>query len=274
MKPELYAGRPLTAGVPSLESRGADIQDSNQTTHPFTKGVIECVDRLVRLEGAERNALVVGCGPQPSAVKDLLAAGFDAFAIEPVPDSVARAQAFLAAPHRVQQGACERLPFPDAAFGLVLMESVLEHVDSPPLALNEVFRVLRPGGVLYIYTTNRWKLSLRGFTGEYSVPFINWFPRVVQESYVFQMLHYDPALANFNARPAVHWFTYPDLCRLGRDAGFAQFYSPLDLVDTSSPFVSGSRLRRFVLDKVRYRPWLRGLALTQSGGAIFMYKRL
>jgi ubiquinone/menaquinone biosynthesis C-methylase UbiE len=151
---------------------------------------------------------------------------------------------------------------------------VLEHVDSPPLALNEVFRVLRPGGVLYIYTTNRWKLSLRGFTGEYSVPFINWFPRVVQESYVFQMLHYDPALANFNARPAVHWFTYPDLCRLGRDAGFAQFYSPLDLVDTSSPFVSGSRLRRFVLDKVRYRPWLRGLALTQSGGAIFMYKRL
>ena len=45
MKPELYAGRPLTAGVTSLESRGADIQDSNQTTHPFTKGVIECVDR-------------------------------------------------------------------------------------------------------------------------------------------------------------------------------------------------------------------------------------
>ena len=38
--------------------------------------------------------------------------------------------------------------------------------------------------------------------------------------------------------------------------------------------MSGSRLRRFVLDKVRYRPWLRGLALTQSGGAIFMYKRL
>ena len=48
---------------------------------------------------------------------------------------------------------------------------------------------------------------------------------------MFQMLHYEPQLANYNARPAVHWFSFPDLCRLGREAGFAQFYSPLDLID-------------------------------------------
>jgi SAM-dependent methyltransferase len=273
MKPELYTGRALAAGVPSLESRGADYQADHQTSHPFTKAVIDCVDRLVALAGDRRRALVVGCGPQPMAVKDLLDSGFDAFAIEPVEDSVGRAQAFLSAPHRVRQGTCERLPFPDATFGFVLMESVLEHVDSPSLALTEVCRVLQPGGVIYIYTTNRWKFSPRGFTGEYSVRFINWFPRIVQESYVFQMLHYEPQLANYNARPAVHWFSFPDLCRLGRAAGFAQFYSPLDLIDESSPFVSDSRIRRFVLNRVRYRPWLRALALTQSGGAIFMYKR-
>ena len=42
---------------------------------------------------------------------------------------------------------------------------------------------------------------------------------------MFHHLHYNPSLANFSLRPAVHWWTYADLCRAGREAGFAQFYT-------------------------------------------------
>jgi ubiquinone/menaquinone biosynthesis C-methylase UbiE len=270
----LYAKRPLSAGCPDLERLGADYHAVHaDTRHPYTGAVVDCLERLIDLSTGARSALVVGCGPKPAAVRHLLARGLDPRAVEPVAQNVASARAFLQDERRVQQGSAERLPFPDASFRIVIMESVLEHVDSPAKALSEMYRVLMPGGVLYVYTTNRWKLSLRGFTGEYRVRFFNWFPAIVKESYVFQQLHYDPSLANFNARPAFHWFTYSELCQLGRMAGFAHFYSWIDLAGRENAFVKASRLRQFLLERVRYRPWLRALALTQSGGSIFMFKR-
>ncbi len=44
-----------------------------------------------------------------------------------------------------------RLPFPDAAFAGVLSLGVLEHVEHPDASLEELRRVLRPGGTLYVY---------------------------------------------------------------------------------------------------------------------------
>ncbi|MPZ17081.1 MAG: methyltransferase domain-containing protein [Luteitalea sp.] len=270
----LYAKRPLSAGCPDLERLGAEYHATHaDTSHQFSRAALDCLERLIDLATGSRAALVVGCGPKPGAVRDLLDRGLDARAVEPVAQNVASARQFLQDDSLVQQGSAESLAFPDESFRIILMESVLEHVDSPIKALNEMYRVLVPGGVLYVYTTNRWKFSPRGVNGEYRVPFFNWFPAIVKESYVFQQLHYDPSLANFNARPAFHWFTYSELCQLGRMAGFAHFYSWIDLAGRQNAFVRASRLRRLMVERIRYRPWLRALALTQSGGSIFMYKR-
>jgi SAM-dependent methyltransferase len=46
------------------------------------------------------------------------------------------------------------LPFPDAAFGLVHMEEVIEHVVRPDRSMDEVRRVLEPGGHLILSTPN------------------------------------------------------------------------------------------------------------------------
>jgi ubiquinone/menaquinone biosynthesis C-methylase UbiE len=45
----------------------------------------------------------------------------------------------------------ERLPYDDASMDAVLIFDVLEHVPSPADVLREVYRVLKPGGVLYAY---------------------------------------------------------------------------------------------------------------------------
>jgi SAM-dependent methyltransferase len=42
------------------------------------------------------------------------------------------------------------LPFPDETFTLCLSQAVLEHVLDPPAYIAEIYRVLRPGGLLYI----------------------------------------------------------------------------------------------------------------------------
>jgi SAM-dependent methyltransferase len=50
------------------------------------------------------------------------------------------------------QGDGSRLPFPDASFDLVLSHSVIEHVTEAERYFRECFRVLRPGGGLYLST--------------------------------------------------------------------------------------------------------------------------
>jgi ubiquinone/menaquinone biosynthesis C-methylase UbiE len=53
-----------------------------------------------------------------------------------------------------------RLPFRDRSFDLVFSHSVIEHVASAEAYLSECYRVLRPGGVLYLSTAPY--LSLAG----------------------------------------------------------------------------------------------------------------
>ena len=75
-------------------------------------------------------------------------------------------------------------------------------------------------------------------------------------------------------RPAVHWYTFSELCNLGRLAGFTQFYSPIDLYREDDPPIRKSGLRRFCLRQLQSSPWLRALALivTFFGGMIMMLK--
>ena len=50
-----------------------------------------------------------------------------------------------------------KLPYPDAEFDAVLSCGVLEHVHQPDASLEEIRRVLRPGGTFYVYKLpNRW----------------------------------------------------------------------------------------------------------------------
>jgi SAM-dependent methyltransferase len=43
-----------------------------------------------------------------------------------------------------------RIPFKDRSFDSVLLDNVLEHIDSPALLFKEIKRVLKPDGILLI----------------------------------------------------------------------------------------------------------------------------
>ena len=55
----------------------------------------------------------------------------------------------------------EALPFDDASFDVVVMSEVIEHLLQPELAVWEVARVLRPGGVFVMTTNNASEMPLR-----------------------------------------------------------------------------------------------------------------
>jgi len=274
----LYRGRRLTQGYPDLDARSLDWFQTRLSERPDDAPRVELlvrhIDRLIETR-TRRNLLVVGCGPRPEAVRVLRELGFNVVGVEPVPNFVTAARMHLQDESAVVQGSAEELPVGDASQDVVFLESVLEHVDSVRRSLAEAYRVLAPGGVAYVETTNRLRLVWRN--AEFNVPLFSMLPGLVKESYVFQHLHYRPSLANYTERPAVHWFTFAELCSLGRDAGFHSFYSHLDLKTPDPVDFSGASRARWLkaraLKHVQTNAWLRALALSQRGGMIFMVKR-
>jgi SAM-dependent methyltransferase len=272
----LYRSRRLSEGYPGLDARSLEFYQDDVSRRPDdtarVQSLLNCLDRLIAIR-ANPNFLVVGCGPQPESMRILRAMGFNAVGVEPVPLFVEAARKFLRDDEAVLEGCSEALPNEDESQHVVLLESVLEHVDSVARTLADVQRVLVPDGVAYVITTNRHRLGRH--QAEFNVPFYPHLPPVVKESYVFQHLHYLPSLANYTERPAVHWFTFAELCDLGRAAGFARFYSHLDLkIPQPSSFLgSHGRLKSAALSHIQRSPWLRAVALSQHGGTIFMVKR-
>ena len=273
-KTDLYKDRLLTEGYPNIGELGVEHFKNTQEVNQSIRDLIPCFRKLIDFNKMPKTAVVIGCGPKPHSVRELLDDGFQASGVEPVVGFVEAARTYLNNEAEIYVGGAEFTSLPSGSQSIVLLESVLEHVDSPVQSLAESYRILAPGGVLYVDTTNRHRFALDGENGEFRVPFYNWFPDTVKEGYIFKHLHYAPHLANYSVRPAVHWFSYGDLCKLGREVGFAQFYSRLDFPGT---YARGGSFRRFLKTSLQTatatRPWLRALALRQLGGSVFMYKR-
>ena len=79
------------------------------------------------------------------------------------------------------QAAGESLPFRDAGFGLVLLDNVLEHVQDVEAVVAEAYRVLRPGGYLYLIAPNYAAFRREA---HYGLPWVPLFPRWLARAYI------------------------------------------------------------------------------------------
>ncbi len=96
------------------------------------------------------------------------------------------AEAGRSSPHIIN-GASESLPLPSAAFDLILSHEVLEHVRDDRLAIQEMVRVLQPGGRIVLFVPNRgYPFETHGiyWKGKYHFGnklFINYLPRSLRD---------------------------------------------------------------------------------------------
>jgi ubiquinone/menaquinone biosynthesis C-methylase UbiE/uncharacterized protein YbaR (Trm112 family) len=77
--------------------------------------------------------------------------------------------------------AAESLPFPDSSFDLVAASDVVEHVQSAEEFTAACARSLRPGGLLFLATPNRYSLGLEPHVRLWGVGFL---PRRLARGYV------------------------------------------------------------------------------------------
>ncbi|MEO7497676.1 MAG: methyltransferase domain-containing protein [Massilia sp.] len=96
------------------------------------------------------------------------------------------------------------LPWPDQSMDLCIVPELLEHVTDWRACIAELVRVLRPGGALYVSTTNR----LCPLQEEYILPLYAWYPGWIKRHCEQLARSRFPRLAGFATYPAVNWFTF------------------------------------------------------------------
>ncbi len=160
------------------------------TAHEM-KAALRCTPVLAAIDeargtpvGPGDRVLEVGCGT--AALSAAVAArGADVVASDVSLRWLVLAQKRLAetSAGRVELVACaaEVLPFADDSFDLVAASDVIEHVESPERFAREAVRVLRPGGLLFLATPNRYSLGLEPHVRLWGVGYL---PRKAAERYV------------------------------------------------------------------------------------------
>ena len=74
----------------------------------------------------------------------------------------------------------ERLPFSSGSFDIIICNHVYEHTDNPERMLDEIKRILAPGGVCYFAGPNKYDL----IEPHYGLPLLSWLPRPLADGYL------------------------------------------------------------------------------------------
>jgi ubiquinone/menaquinone biosynthesis C-methylase UbiE len=84
----------------------------------------------------------------------------------------------------------EQLPFLDGSFDGVFMNEVFEHVTDEDRTLEEVYRVLRPGGHFIVISPNRGfpfeghRVQIGRWASHQPTPIIPWLPKTLTDRWV------------------------------------------------------------------------------------------
>ena len=165
---------------------------------------------------------------------------------------------------RFEVASATQLPYDDASFDICLVPELLEHVQDWQSCLNEAVRVLRPGGTLYVSTSN-WLCPKQA---EFNLPMYSWYPGFVKRYVERRSVTDWPEVANFAKYPAVHWFSYYQLRRYLRPHGF-QCADRFDVMRLDNK----SALQRLIVKLVKNFPPVRLLGQMLTAGTVIVATR-
>jgi SAM-dependent methyltransferase len=123
----------------------------------------------------------------------------------------------------VELGNVEVTDIGTGEYDVIVASSVFEHVEKWYDGLKRVYRALRPGGVLFFESTNKFSLK----PNEWSAPFYAWLPDRLR--YRFRIMVQGPEIMKLGID--FHQFRYPQLRRDLRAIGFQTILDAVDLAD-------------------------------------------
>jgi SAM-dependent methyltransferase len=132
-----------------------------------------------------------GCGAGDYVFELIRRFKLDAWGVEFEAKKVAQGQAHPEFGGRISQGDIQRLPHADGEWDYAMLNEVLEHVPDDVAGVREVHRILKPGGLLFVFSPNRWypfeshgvKLKRSGRQLSAATPFIPYIPMSIGRNY-------------------------------------------------------------------------------------------
>lgn len=197
---------PLTTRYTTIQIAGGD------TATP--RNLAKRLERIRQRVPDGARILDAGCGAGEYVVA-LSRIGYDAHGVEYLAEKVAQWEAAHPGDGRVQRGDLVTLPFEDGSFDAVLLNEVLEHVPDERATLAELRRVLRPGGILLLFSPNRrWPFETHGVDAR------DGSGRRIPPRLTFGLPWLPLWLTLRLVRPWARNYWPGDLARLVRNAGF------------------------------------------------------
>jgi ubiquinone/menaquinone biosynthesis C-methylase UbiE len=214
------------ARLPLSEAYARKILTRLQTIRPLAPASTTILDI-----GAAQGRFVIGC----------TRLGYRAIGIEPylqARETASQLAALAGIDTQILSGTAEATGLPSEQFDVVTCGSVIEHVNDPQAAFNEVFRILKPGGIFWFCTASSRsprQMEINGF------PFFGWYPDSLKRRVMAWSQKNKPHLIGHTEAPAINWFTPGKARRMLDQAGFRHVV--YDRWDLRQPSEGGTAYR-------------------------------
>lgn len=195
------------ARLPRSEAYARKILTRLQSVRPLPPESTTVVDI-----GAAQGRFVIGCSRL----------GYRAIGIEPwagARETAAQVATLAGVDTRILPGTAEATGLPAEQFDVVTCASVIEHVLDAQAAFNEIYRILKPGGIFWFCSASSRCPRQREIAG---FPFFGWYPDSLKRRVMAWTQKNKPHLIGHTEAPAINWFTPRKARRMLRQAGFRQ----------------------------------------------------
>ena len=158
-------------------------------------------------------------------------------------------------------GSATNIPWANGSMDVCVVLELLEHVPDWENSLKEFARILSPGGILLITTTNK----LCPLQQEFNLPFYSWYPGKLKRHFERLAVTTRRDLANYATYPAVNWFSFYSLKAALVPYGF----SCMDRFDTTT-LSSKNMFLTIGISLIRMLPCARLVAQMASQGTLIV----
>jgi SAM-dependent methyltransferase len=224
------------------------------------QGYLRPIEQLTRIDSSTR-ILEVGTGPGWFPILCKMR-GLQCKGLEISPQLIEYAKEWgrsLGVDPDIELGNLEDSSIGDSAYDIIITSNVFEHVEDWRKGVRRVYAALKPGGVMFFESTNKFSFT----SGEYSFPLYGWLPDSMR--YKMRIAAQGPDIMKLGID--FHQFRHSLLRREFQRIGFTKV---LDRVEIAREDMVSSGFRRAVVRASRQIRPLKALALTFSDATRFL----
>lgn len=161
----------------------------------------------------------------------------------------------------VELGNIEETDIGESRHDFIIATSTFEHVENWRMGLERICRALKPGGLFYFYSSNKFALK----SHEFDFPLYGWLP----DSWRYRLRVSRQGEDIMNLGIDFNQFTFVQLRRFFKRQGYSSIYDRLDIFCRTD---AGRKkpTKRKILSAVNHIPPLKQLALLFASGTLFI----